>query len=150
MDTILKNKGPATGDQTLFRLQKKFGKIYLLVMYCLIKHDDVMKSSVWVILKSTSANLCNPVNDIINHPLSFTLLNVENMEKGKIKKKWISRGRKELLKWNKKTFFIVFEWPYKISYTVTWSTPFFYKQSIFDPRPENCLSFSKKSPQKIV
>ena len=29
-------------------------------------------------------------------------------------------------------------------------TPFFYKQSIFDPRPENCLSFSKKPPQKIV
>ena len=27
---------------------------------------------------------------------------------------------------------------------------FFNKQSIFDPRPENCLSFSKKSPQKIV
>ena len=28
------------------------------------------------------------------------------------------------------------------------STPFFYKQSTFDP--ENCLSFSNKSPQKIV
>ena len=28
--------------------------------------------------------------------------------------------------------------------------PFFYKQSIFDPRPENCLNFSKKSPPKIV
>ena len=27
---------------------------------------------------------------------------------------------------------------------------FFHKQSIFDPRPENCLSYSKKSPQKIV
>ena len=27
---------------------------------------------------------------------------------------------------------------------------FFYKQSIFDPRPENCLSFSKKSAPKIV
>ena len=27
---------------------------------------------------------------------------------------------------------------------------FFYKQSIFDSRPENCLSFSKNSPQKIV
>ena len=27
---------------------------------------------------------------------------------------------------------------------------FFYKQSIFDPRPEKCLSFSKKLPQKIV
>ena len=29
-------------------------------------------------------------------------------------------------------------------------TPFSYKQSIFDPRLENCLSFSKKSLQKIV
>ena len=28
--------------------------------------------------------------------------------------------------------------------------PFCYKQSIFDPRPENCLSFSKKLPPKIV
>ena len=27
---------------------------------------------------------------------------------------------------------------------------FFYEQYIFDPRPEYCLSFSKKSPQKIV
>ena len=27
---------------------------------------------------------------------------------------------------------------------------FFYKQSIIDPRPENCLRFSKKSPPKIV
>ena len=26
----------------------------------------------------------------------------------------------------------------------------FYKQSIFDPLPEYCLIFSKKSPQKIV
>ena len=30
------------------------------------------------------------------------------------------------------------------------NTPFFYKQSNFDPRPENCLSFSKKLPQKII
>ena len=29
-------------------------------------------------------------------------------------------------------------------------TFFFHKQSIFDPRPENCLRFSKKSPRKIV
>ena len=33
---------------------------------------------------------------------------------------------------------------------VTLNTPFFYKQFIFDPRPENYLSFSRKSPQKIV
>ena len=26
---------------------------------------------------------------------------------------------------------------------------FFYKQSIFNPCPENCLSFSKKLPQKL-
>ena len=25
-------------------------------------------------------------------------------------------------------------------------TPFVYKKSIFDPPPENCLSFSKNSP----
>ena len=27
--------------------------------------------------------------------------------------------------------------------------PFFYKESIFDPPPENCFSFSQKLPQKI-
>ena len=27
---------------------------------------------------------------------------------------------------------------------------FFYKQFFFYPHPENCLSFSKQSPQKIV
>ena len=26
---------------------------------------------------------------------------------------------------------------------------FFYKQSIFNPRPKNCLNFSKKLPQKL-
>ena len=29
-------------------------------------------------------------------------------------------------------------------------TPFFYKQSLFDPRPENCSIFSKELPQKII
>ena len=29
------------------------------------------------------------------------------------------------------------------------TTPFFYKQSIFDSHPKNCLSFSKKSPQNL-
>ena len=28
--------------------------------------------------------------------------------------------------------------------------PFFHKRSFFDPCPENCLSFSRKLPQKIV
>ena len=30
------------------------------------------------------------------------------------------------------------------------TTPFFYKQFIFEPYPKNCLSFSKKLLQKIV
>ena len=30
------------------------------------------------------------------------------------------------------------------------NTPFLYKQSIFDPRPENSLSLPKKSPEKFV
>ena len=30
-----------------------------------------------------------------------------------------------------------------------WIHLFFYKQSIFNPRPENYLSFSKKLPQKL-
>ena len=33
---------------------------------------------------------------------------------------------------------------------IKYYTFFLDKQSIFDPRPENCLSFSKKSPWKIV
>ena len=35
-------KGPGTIDQLLFRLQKKFRKTPLLVMYYLTKFDDVI------------------------------------------------------------------------------------------------------------
>ena len=31
-----------------------------------------------------------------------------------------------------------------------YNTFFLYKQSIFDPRPKNCLRFSTKPPQKII
>ena len=37
-----KQKGPGTSDQSLFRLQNKFRKICLLVMYYLTKFDDVI------------------------------------------------------------------------------------------------------------
>ena len=37
-----KQKGPETSDQSLFRLQNKFRKIPLLVMYYLTKFDDVI------------------------------------------------------------------------------------------------------------
>ena len=37
-----KQKGPGTSDQSLYRLQNKFRKIPLLVMYYLTKFDDVI------------------------------------------------------------------------------------------------------------
>ena len=40
--SYLKQKGPGTSDQSLFRLQNKFRKIPLLVIYYLTKFDDVM------------------------------------------------------------------------------------------------------------
>ena len=39
-----KQKVPGTSDQSLFRLQNKFRKIPLLVMYYLTKFDDVIQS----------------------------------------------------------------------------------------------------------
>ena len=37
-----KQEGPGTSDQSLFRLQNKFDKTFLLVMYYLTKFDDVI------------------------------------------------------------------------------------------------------------
>ena len=39
-----KQNGPGTSDQSLFRLRKKLRKIPLLVIYYLIKFDDVTKA----------------------------------------------------------------------------------------------------------
>ena len=38
-----KQKGPGTSDQSLLRLQNKFRKISLLVMYYLTRLDDVIE-----------------------------------------------------------------------------------------------------------
>ena len=37
-----KQKGPGTSDQLLFRLQNKFRKIPILVIYYLTKFDDLI------------------------------------------------------------------------------------------------------------
>ena len=37
-----KQKGPGTSNQSLFRLQNKFRKIALLVIYYLTKFDDII------------------------------------------------------------------------------------------------------------
>ena len=41
-----KQKGPGTSDQSLFRLQNKFRKTPLLVMYYLTNSDDVQSNGV--------------------------------------------------------------------------------------------------------
>ena len=65
MDKFIKKKGPGTSNQSLFRLQNKFRKIPLLVIYYLTKFDIIL-SSFRVIPKITSANLCMPILDIIS------------------------------------------------------------------------------------
>ena len=43
MDKVIeKQKGPGTSDQSLFRLQHKFRKLPLSVIYYLTKFDDVI------------------------------------------------------------------------------------------------------------
>ena len=61
-----KQKGAlGTSDQLLFRLQNMLRKVSLLVIYYLIKFDDVIQSGFWVIPWVTSGNLCKPIHDII-------------------------------------------------------------------------------------
>ena len=42
-----KQKGPRTSHQSLFRLQNKFRKVPLLVLYYLTKFDDVKYKAVF-------------------------------------------------------------------------------------------------------
>ena len=86
-----KQKGTGTCDQSLFRLQNKFRKIPLLVIYFLTKFDDIMKISFWVIPKIASVNLCKSIHDITNYSNSICPL-----ESGKCGKE----GKKlQKLKW---------------------------------------------------
>ena len=61
----------------------------------------------WVIPKTTYANLCNPIHDIINCctsicPFEFGKCGKEGK---KITKIWISQEREGLSRWNKKNIF---------------------------------------------
>ena len=103
--SYLKQKGPGTSDQSLFRLQNKFRKIPLLVIYYLNKFDDIIYSGFWVIPKITYANLCKPIYDIINYPSSICPFQSGTCGKErKNTKMWISREGKELFRWNKEPF----------------------------------------------
>ena len=47
-----KEKGPGTSDQSLFRLQNKFGKIPLSVMYYLTKFEDCIYKPVFELFQN--------------------------------------------------------------------------------------------------
>ena len=65
-----KQKGPGTSDQSLFILENMFIKIPFLFIYYLTKFD-VTHNSFLIIPKTTCANLCKPIHDIINYPTSI-------------------------------------------------------------------------------
>ena len=66
-----KQKEPGTGDQSQFRLRKKFRKNPLLIMQYLTKFDDVIQSGFWVIRKILSEDLCQSIHDIRNYSTSI-------------------------------------------------------------------------------
>ena len=63
--------GSGTRDLLLFRLQNKFTKISLLVIYYLTKFDGVIQSGFGVIPNATPANLCKSIHNIINYSISI-------------------------------------------------------------------------------
>ena len=79
--SYLKQKKPGNSNQSLFRLQNEFRKIYLLVIYYLTKFDNIIKSRFWVIPKITSSNLCKPIHDIINYSTYICPFESENCGK---------------------------------------------------------------------
>ena len=102
--------GSGTRDLLLFRLQNKFTKIYLLVIYYLTKFDGVIQSGFGVISNITPNNLCKPIHDIINYSISIC-----PFESGKCGKEEQKLQKFEYLE-NKKSFldetkyiFIVFQ-----------------------------------------
>ena len=93
-----KQKEPRTSYQSIFKLQSKFIKIYLLVIYYLTKFNGGIYRSFRVIPKITTANLCKPAHDIINYS-TF----IYPIESGKYRKEWGKLQKIEYLK-NEKSF----------------------------------------------
>ena len=66
-----KQKGSGTRHLLLWRLQNKFTKISLLVLYYLTKFDGVIQSGFSVIPNITPANLRKPIHVVINFSISI-------------------------------------------------------------------------------
>ena len=101
-----KLKGSGTRDLLLFRLRNKFTKFSLLVIYYLTKFDGVIQSGFWIIPNITSANLCKPIHDIINHSTSICPFESNKCGKeGKKIQKIAKLKNEKLFWWNKKNSF---------------------------------------------
>ena len=101
-----KQKGHGTSQLLLFRLQNKFRKIPLLVIYYVTKFDDVIKSGFWIIRKNYICKFMQANSwhhNLFHYHLFFSAWQVWKGRE-KITKIWISRERKELFRWNKKHF----------------------------------------------
>ena len=95
-----KQKDPGTSHQPFFRLQNKFRKIPLLIVWwCNIKR--LLSCS-----KITSANLCKPIHDVKSSTPSYTSESGKCGKKVKKLQKLIitSQDLKELFRWNEKQF----------------------------------------------
>ena len=82
--------GPETSDQSLFRLQNKFRKNPLLVMYYLAKFDEVIS----IIPNILSVNSCKPIHDI-NYFTFLIFLHLGSVEKKRKNYKNLNTSRME-------------------------------------------------------
>ena len=105
-----KQKWAGTKDQSLFRLQNKFRKNLLLVMYYLTKIYVLSDQGFWVILKIKSANLCKPIHGTINYSTSICLFKYRKCGKegNKLQKFDYLEKKKNFLD-ETKTCFVVLE-----------------------------------------
>ena len=103
-DKVIKNKkGYGTKDQSLFRLQNKFGNIpfslYIIDQVWWFNVKQFLSYSKSYIFKFMQVNCWN--HKLLHFHLSFWMWKVWNGRE-KIIKIWISREREELFRWKKK------------------------------------------------
>ena len=102
-----KQKGPGTSSQWLSRLQNKFRKITLLVMYYI--SDQVWSCNIKQFLSYSKKYICKFMQASLWHHKLFHFhfhFWIWKVWKGreKITKIWKSWERKELFRWNEKHF----------------------------------------------
>ena len=99
MDNVMIKKGSGNIDQSFFGLQNMSRKIPFLVIYRVGNFDDLMQSGVWVIAKTTFANLCKPIKQRHNYS-SF----IWPFESGNCRRKGQKIEKKNEYLENEKTF----------------------------------------------